>query len=149
MADEEKDVGALVERIQATTCTGDVRDFLLDRLKHDKNPLPWNMRSEDEQRDSIERATSAARALVEKVVRLVAADGFQTLHATLQQFTAKDGIKVVLEMAATDENVLALNHRRGASIMMVIADDAAYTGEKAAVPITPNEPELPMAEAAE
>ena len=50
--------------LAANTLTGDVRDFLLDRVK--TLGKPWAAMSEDEQSDQIHAAKSAAEHLVKK-----------------------------------------------------------------------------------
>jgi hypothetical protein len=47
--------------LASETLSGDLRDFILDRLKHQHNPLPWNMRPEADQRETITAAELAAR----------------------------------------------------------------------------------------
>ncbi len=134
--DKAEDLGSEIAR---TTCTGDVRDFLLDYLKNDKNPLPWNVRGEAEQAETIERATRAAGALVERVVEIVSADGRRTISATLESFTIKDGITAKIKTTRSDDTLLALNHARGTPLQIVIADDAPYVGELKPVRIEPDQ----------
>ena len=52
------------ERIAKVTMTGDLRDCILDFLKHDKNPLPWNLQGEDDQANTIEKVENAVRYTV-------------------------------------------------------------------------------------
>jgi len=135
-------VDDLVERIKRETCTGDLRDFLLDRLKHDKNPLPWNMRTELEQREMIEAAERAANLAVERIVRLVAADGKRALSGTLVQFGVKKGVEAKLRFASDDDTLVALNGALNGTVQVVIADASAYTGETNAALPQPDEPEM-------
>ena len=49
--------------LAAETLTGDLRDFILDRLRHEQAKKPWNERSEGEQTETIrevERAMHSA-----------------------------------------------------------------------------------------
>ena len=43
------------------TLTGDIRDFILDRLRHEQDRRPWHQRSETEQRDTVHRRVRRAR----------------------------------------------------------------------------------------
>lgn len=130
----------LVKQIQATTCTGDVRDYLLDGLKHDKSPLPWNLRPEKEQKETIEAATAAANHLVARVVHLVAAQGQDVLEGRMVQFTSKDGeLKAVIEFSSNDKTLLAMNRSSGKTILMVVADKEAFEGERRAARPTPDQ----------
>jgi hypothetical protein len=122
---------------------GDVRDFILDRLKGEQELLPWPMRSEAEQRATIERATSAAELLVGRAVRLVAAGGRRTLDATLEKFAIKGrNLKAVLVLMAEDEALLALNHAAGTKLVVVVADDAPFLAARGPVKLNPDAPSL-------
>jgi len=130
------------EQMSTETLLGDVRDFFLDRLRHDRNPLPWDMRPEKEQREIIDRASAAAELLIKRVVRIVAGGGRRTVRATLEQFTVKDGAKVVLKSPASAETVVALNQCRGAEVMLVIADDTPFHGAKHKPVVKPDQSAL-------
>jgi hydrogenase maturation factor len=112
------------------TLTGDIRDFLLDRLKHDKSTLPWNLLSEDKQRDVIQQTTDAARALVDKAVRIIAADGRSVMVGDVESVTVKDGVKAVIKLSKADPLRHALMDSQGMAVLIVVAAADPYAGER-------------------
>lgn len=129
-------------KLARETLTGDIRDFLLDRLKHDKNTLPWNLLSEDKQRDAIQQTTDAASAMVDKAVRIIAADGRAVMVGDLDTVTIKDGVKAVIKLSKSDPLRHALIDSQGAAVLLVVATSDAYQGERKAVHPTPDQPNL-------
>ena len=121
--------------IARETMTGDLRDCMLDFLKHEKNPLPWNMQTEEQQRNAIEKVTAAVKHSVEKAVAIIAADGRAVIQATVDQVTVKEGIKAVLSLGKTDPLRHDLVDAQGDVVLVVVANKDAYEGErKAALP---------------
>lgn len=126
----------------ADTLTGDVRDFVLDRIRHEQDKRPWDQRSEAEQRDTIHRVETMARDLVVRAVELIAAEGRRTIKATLEQVTIKDGIKATVTLSKFDPQRHCLMDAQGASILIVVADADEFTGERAEVQVKPDQAEL-------
>lgn len=129
-------------KLARETMTGDLRDCLLDFMKHDKEVLPWNMLSEEKQADKIEKVTKAVNLAVEKVVGIIAADGKTTIKATLEKITIKDGIKAELSFSQFDTQRHALIDAQGSAIHLVVADKEAYEGERKAAKPEPNQRKL-------
>ena len=121
------------------TLMGDLRDFLLDRLKHDHNPLPWNMRPEKDQAETIERTTSAVRTWVHRACTLIAAGGVQAARGSLVKFQAKDGIQMQINVGISDPLRHALMDHVGQPVMVILADVEAHQGERSAVKPTPDQ----------
>jgi hypothetical protein len=117
------DVADRTKRVAAVSkeyLLGDVRDFLLDQLRHDKNPLPWDNQGEDRQRETIHSVERAAEALIDRVVAVVASDGLpEHITATIDNFTVKDGCKIVLKANRTDNNLMMLNDNFGSTVLIV------------------------------
>lgn len=125
------------------TLTGDLRDCLLDFMKHEKNPLPWNMRPESQQREVIEKITKCVQTAVEKVVNIIAADGRTTIVGKLEKLTIKDGIKAEISLGQSDPQRHSLIDSQGDVVLLVVANADAYTGEKKAALPDPDQPRLP------
>src|SRR4051794_16507134 len=124
---EEKELnGADIAR---ETMTGDLRDCLLDFLKHDKNPLPWNMRTQDQQAEIIENATKAASNAVAEAIKIIAADGRSVIVGNLDKVTVKDGIKAEISLSKSDPLRHSLVDSQGEAVLIVIANTSAYEGE--------------------
>lgn len=125
------------------TLKGDVRDWLLDRIKH--LPRPWQQMSEQEQRDLIYSAEEAAADLVRRTVRIIAAEGRIAITAQLEQVTVKDGIKAVVTMSKHDAFRHELVDAQGKDVLIVVADASQHMGQQAeAQPDNLNEPGLPL-----
>ena len=133
--------------LAAKTLTGDLRDFLLDRLKFDHNPQPWSERSESAQRDVIAQTEAAVQRAVTIAVNLIAAGGRRVIRATLQQITIKDEIKAVLVLARTDEQRYSLIDATGMAVFLTVADPDEFTGERAPVEIKLDQAAMTLATA--
>jgi hypothetical protein len=125
--------------LASETMAGDIRDFILDRLKHEHQPLPWNMRGEEDQKDTIARVASAVTALVRKAVQAIAADGRKVIKARLAQVTVKDGIKGVVEVMQSDPLRHQLIDATGLDILLVVSDASVFEGTRGDVPIDPDQ----------
>lgn len=130
--------------LAADTLMGDLRDFILDRLKHEHNPLPWQMRGEVDQADTIARVESALRTWVYRAVTLIAAGGQRAARGSLIKFVVKDGIQMQINLAASDSLRHELADHVGNSVMIIIADAEQFQGERSAVPVTPDQKRLPV-----
>ena len=120
------------------TLTGDIRDFLVDRLRN--FPKPWAQMTESEQEREIEAATSAAQTLVKEAVKIISSDGRQTVPAKLEKITLKDGCKIELSSSSgwISELAGALNN----DVLIVTNSADEYAGERAPCKADPDEPEL-------
>lgn len=124
------------------TMTGDLRDCLLDFMKHEKNPLPWNMRPASDQAHVIEKVTKAVTVAVEKAVNIIAADGRATIVGKLEKITVKDGIKAEVSLSKGDPQRHSLVDCQGDVVLMVIASGDAYDGERRAALPDPDQPSM-------
>ena len=131
--------------LAAETLTGDLRDFILDRLRHEQAKKPWNERSEGEQRETIREVERAMRYAAKQAVEIIAARGMKTIRATLEQVTVKEGIKATLMLSKFDAQRHSLIDATGAAVMVVVADVEDFVGEKAPAEIKPDAPELALA----
>lgn len=132
------------QRIARETMTGDLRDCILDFIKHNNNPLPWNSQGEKAQIDTIDKVTKACEYAATRAVAIIAADGKKTIHAKLESVSIKDDIKGTLVVAKHHPDRHAFLDSQGTTVLIVIADDAAFSGERTPVAINRDQPTLPM-----
>lgn len=143
--DDEAEAAASLKMatdVAGKTLTGDMRDFILNRLQHEQDKRPWNKRSEDDQRTTIAAVESACVAMVTKAVELIAAGGRRTIKATLSQVTVKDGIRAQLEISRQDERRHHLVDAQGSTVLIVVADTSDYEGEREPVHINHDQGDL-------
>ena len=140
----DTDILINVEDFAVETLTGDTRDFILDRLRHEQSKAPWHQRSEADQRDTVHQVEAHVQAMVKRAVELIAAQGRRSIRATLEQVTIKDGIKATVSLSKFDEQRHSLVDAQGASILIVVADPEEFQGERAPAEITPDQGKLPV-----
>ena len=128
--------------LAAETMMGDLRDFILDRLKHEHEPLPWQMRNEDAQRETISRTESAVRTWVHKACAIIAAGGQQAARGSMVKFQAKDGIQMQINIAASDALRHQLMDHVGGTVLVIIADAQPFQGERSAVKVVKDQKDI-------
>lgn len=128
--------------LAADTLTGDLRDFILDKLRHEQDKRPWHERSETDQRDTVHQVEVAVRSAVTRAVDIIAGAGHRSITAAVAQVTVKDGIKAVLELSRHDPQRHSLVDACGARVMLVIADPDEFDGERAPVAVKPDQAEM-------
>lgn len=145
-ATESPESPALDLAIAAETLTGDLRDLVLDTLRREQGMRPWHERGEAEQTETVSRVEGAVHAWVTRALELVSAQGQPAIKATVESVTVKDGIKAVLMLSKFDPLRHALADAQGKAVTLVVADSGDFEGERAPVPIQPDQKALPMAE---
>ena len=140
--DTAKDTAAV--NVAAATLTGDIRDFILNQLKFQQNKLPWNQRSEAEQKETIASVEAAVQAQVKRAVECIASRGLKTIRATLEQVVIKEGIKAQITLLRSDEQRHLLIDSTGSSIMIIVADTDEFTGEREPAEVQPDQRSLAM-----
>jgi hypothetical protein len=128
--------------IARESIAGDMRDFILDRLKNQHNPLPWNMRKESEQREMIYQVTEAVNRMVQRVVDIIAADGKPTMRGTLVKVLVKDGLKCQVDFLSSDPLRHELIDAQGETVMLALADSSDYMGTRGDVKINKDQGSL-------
>jgi hypothetical protein len=121
-----------IELIAVQTMAGDVRDFILDRMKHDHSPLPWNMRNEEEQRRYIDQTTLAANNVVRRIVQLVATQDRPFIGAHIKKAEMKDVIAVELHVGLTHPLRHELLDSVGHEVLIVLSGVEEFMGERSA-----------------
>lgn len=128
------------------TLRGDLRDAMLDRFKNTKRP--WAAMTEKEQAEVANAFDSAARHLVTRATQIIAAGGRQTIVATVDSITVKDGIKVVAKVPMNEESLLQLGLAQGHAILIVAASSEKFDGESNPPEIDPDQQDFERADAA-
>lgn len=124
------------------TARGDVRSFLVDRLKQWKKP--WEAMTESEQRAAVAESNHAAENLIRTLAALIASEGRKTLIGNLDQVTVKDGLKAVIKMSKHDENRHELMDAQGLAVIVVVQGVEEMLGERvdAKDPVNPDQKDL-------
>lgn len=130
--------------INPRTMAGDIRDFLLNRLRQEQDRRPWNERSEKEQRLVINAAQALGNEVVRNVVNLVAAASFPALKGTLEAVTVKNGLKAAILLSRTDTLRHELLDAQGKQVMVVVADPDQFMDQREDVAVRLDEPALPL-----
>ena len=124
------------------TLTGDIRDFILNLLKHEQDKRPWNQRHEHEQRALVSKVTDHSRDIATKAVEIIVADGRPTIKATLSSLAVKDNIKGIIEVSRTDELRHALQDAVQRRVLIIVADVDEFDGEREPVEISPDQKDI-------
>jgi len=124
------------------TMVGDVRDTLLDLFK--ANPKPWSALLEDQQRRIADALETAARTIIRAIVVIVAEDDAAggTIHAKLESYAEKGGLKIALTANGDRDTVLALHDAVGQQVVVKRADTNRYGGERRQPQTDPDQPGL-------
>lgn len=150
-ADEDRATDFMVDRLiriaqesefERGTLVGDVRDTLLDLFK--ANPRPWDTLKEDQQRAIAGGLETAAKVLIRAVVLVVAEDGEggNTIHAKLESYAEKGGLKIALTANGDRDTVLALHDAVGQQVVVRRADATRYDGQRRPPAVDPDQPDL-------
>lgn len=134
----------ILQQFGAATLVGDVRTFMLDRMK--SQPKLWRLMTQEEQSDEINATQEAAENMVRKAVELAAAKGRKMITATLESIAVKDGIKAVIKLSKMDEQRHELMDAQGHTVMLAVADAEEFMGEKEPEEPEPNQPDLSFGE---
>ena len=128
----------------ADTMLGELVKFVIDEIR--AAPDVWAKLAEHQQEQVITRAELRSRMLISQMVKLIAADGRETIGCDLEQITAKDEIKAVCKLQRHDKSRHALLDAVGKRVLLVVADPEPYlAGEMPRA--DPQQQELPVADA--
>lgn len=130
------------ETIAKKTLTGDLRDFILDRLKHEQNGQPWNKRKEHEQRAVIFEVEAAVKHAVNKAVDIIAADGRKVLRGSLAKVAVKDGIKAEIVLSQSDPMRHEFIDHQGQTVLISLATPEDFEGQRAPAKISPDQGDI-------
>ena len=122
---------------------GDIRDFILDRLKNAQDKRSWDEQNAEQQRETVEQATEAARHLVREIIALIAGRSHEVIKATVKGVKSDgDKIEAGLIVGVEDEHRHELFDAAGHSVIIVVTDPAHYMGEGEPVPIKADQTDM-------
>lgn len=135
------------EEMAADTLAGDLRDVMLTHIR--SMETPWSKLSEDDQGDKIYAIDNACRDIVRRAVAIIAARGFHTVHAVLENIAVKankNGTFIEGKFSARYmiDNLDHLGANVTHPMMMVMASSADFMGEKGEAKADPDQPEIPF-----
>jgi hypothetical protein len=125
--------------IASETIMGDLREFILDRLRHDHSAIPWHMRPENEQRELVHQTESAVRRAVGKACELIAGGGHPSARGSIAKMQCKNGLQLQVDVAASDPLRHSLMDHVGGRVLLVLADPDEHMGERAPAKIKPDQ----------
>lgn len=129
-----------VFELKTEMLVSNVRDLFMTRRRNDIMKGSWANLSEDDQQDEIVAVTEMARAVIEKIVEVVATAGRDVVHAKLDKFVIKDGaVQLTATGTADDGVVLALNHVGNKAVKIIVADADDYDKEREAMDADPDQ----------
>lgn len=114
----------------AGSLVGDMRDAMMEVFKH--RPKPWSQMLAGEQRDVATALEYACKRIVNKAVLVLAAEERPSIQAVFKGYADKAGelTGTVKFLDVQDEDVLALHRASGKTILLVVADSQAFTGQR-------------------
>lgn len=136
----------MLDHAEASTLSGDIRDALLTHVRSIQ--VPWAMLAEDEQQNAIDAIQRTAEHAVRQCCALMAQAGSPHVHCKIQKWSVKDGIKLELSVTPLVENMIALAEHGSRGAVLVLADAADFIAARAPAKADPNQPDLPIDNAA-
>lgn len=112
--------------LASDTMKGDLITALVDELK--AAPNVWAKLSQVQQDEVIFRFERRVGAAIREAVRMIASDNRPSIEATLEQITAKDGIKAVITLSKNHSQRHDLLDAVGQAVLIVVADAEPYSG---------------------
>jgi hypothetical protein len=126
------------------TLSGDIRDWLLGRLRTQQRP--WGGLSEAEQIDLANSADLAAREVIRKMARAMNAQKWP--HTVVELGEVKiggtKGIEAKICCANIEHNRTVLGEHVGQMVQIVMANSDVFMGERAPVDIDKDQPNLEL-----
>lgn len=117
--------------------TGDVRDAMLAVLR---SSVDWSKFDERRQRDINAAVGNAAHDLVTKAVAAIAAEGRETVTATIDQLVIKDGIKIVAKTPFDHDAISRLADAK--RVLISVADSDHFDNARGEARVDPDQPDL-------
>jgi hypothetical protein len=138
------DTGSVSE-LQIESLAGDLRDAMLMRIRDIKRP--WSMLTEEEQYDMANGLELAAKELVRGAVRLLTAWEWPRVVVKMDDVKIFGGDKSRIEAKIVAHNIAdyrdVLGEHAGQTVMLLAVDSETFLGQRAPVPIDPDQPDLP------
>lgn len=115
-----------IVEIAAETMRGDLVATIIDEIK--AAPDVWAKMGQAQQDEVIWRVTNRVESVTRQAVNIIAAEGRKVITSTLEQITAKDGIKATCILGKHDPNRHELLDSVGKAVLIVVADAEQYKG---------------------
>lgn len=112
--------------IAAETMLGDLMSAIIDEVKAVE--MPWHLTPKRDQEDLIERTENRVRAIVARVVEIIASGARPTITVTLDSVTVKDGIKAQVTMSRAAAQRHDLIDAQGSQVLLVVMNGVDYSG---------------------
>lgn len=146
MGDESEYVATGRYEMEADTLSGDIRDALLTHVR--SMEVGWRFLNESQQRDKIHAMTAAATNLVRQALNVIAATEHPHVIVEVGAIKIDKGVEIKLGCAGTVDNITKLaEHSKHAAVLTLVSPEQFF-GEKAEAKPDPDQPELPVDEAA-
>lgn len=118
---------------------GDARDVMLEAIR---SATDWAKFDEARQRDINAAVGNAARTIIGKLVLAISAEGKSQVHATIDQITVKDGLKIVLKGPFNLEALALLGEAQGRAVLLTVADSGSFDHERGPARVSPDQPDI-------
>ena len=128
--------------LAAKSLKGDIRDFILDRIKNDHSAIPWNLRGEAEQRRYIDQTDAAALRLVHKVALVIASKGRVVIGGRINKAALKDHIAVEVHVGLSHPERHKLTDAVGGECLIVLSNADDFEGDRGKPTATPDQGRL-------
>jgi hypothetical protein len=135
---------AIEAEFESGTLVGDLRDLMLRLYK--ERAKNWSQCSASEQRDIVAMSTDVAKKVIKKVVRVVAEQDANSVHATLKGYNAGEGFDIKLKANADEETALELFRMQGHEVIIISADARKFEGQKRDADIEEDQAPLPFSD---
>ena len=129
------------------TLAGDFRDTILTHIR--AMPVVWRKLGEVKQQEKIDAIEKLADDMVRRGTALIARNGFDAVPVMLGKFGVNGReVKGQFEAVFSESNIIALADHQGANALIVLADHTEFFGERETATPDPDEPQMPLDEAA-
>lgn len=129
-------------RLVTDTLAGSVRDFILNQLKFNHSPVPWDERSEEDQKRLVSDISALVREGISEAVRAIASDGRPVVVGTLKSIAVQGGIKAVVELPRHDPRRHEVMDATGQEVLLVVSGATPFLNEGEAVRIKPDQGDI-------
>ena len=127
------------------TLAGDFRDSILTHIR--AMPVVWQKLGEVKQQEKIDAIEKLAD-MVRRGTALIARSGFDAVPVIGKFGVNGREVKGQFEAVFSESNIIALADHQGANALIVLADHTEFSGERETATPDPDEPQMPLDEAA-
>jgi hypothetical protein len=129
---------------ESGTALGDLCDLILDLFKHRRKL--WAAMTPSEQSETMRHVEKMAKPILWKIVRVIAEEESDTIAATLDGYSAKDGFKISLKAVADEDTAMALWKMAGHAVVIISADDKRFSSRRRPIPVGQDQVEMAFAD---